>query len=139
MDLSKIGRNEWLAIGGTVGVFLGIVVFPWYSASFGPISIDLYAWDVNIWGKLAFLGMLVMIALVVVQFMPNPPSLPVPLPMAMLAASAFTALMVVIEFLDHHSSTGIGLWLTLVAALVAAFGAFSMGGRLAMPKRDSAS
>ena len=53
--------------------------------------------------------------------------------MAMLVASAFTAVMVVLEFIDHHSRTSIGLWLTLVASLVAAYGAFEMGGRIAMP------
>ena len=41
--------------------------------------------------------------------------------------------MVIFEFIDHHSHTAIGLWLTLIAALVAAYGAYEMGGRFAMP------
>jgi hypothetical protein len=57
----------------------------------------------------------------------------------MLVASAFTALMVIFEFIDHHSHTAIGLWLTLVASLVAAYGAYAMGGRFAMPSRSSSS
>ena len=61
------------------------------------------------------LGSLVMLAVAVLMFIPNPPQLPFSLPMAMLAASAFTAVMVVLEFIDHHSGTSIGLWLTLVA------------------------
>ena len=39
--------------------------------------------------------------------------------------------MVVLEFIDHHSDTAIGLWLTLIAPLVAAYGAYEMGGRFA--------
>ncbi|HUZ83259.1 MAG TPA: hypothetical protein VMU66_01090 [Gaiellales bacterium] len=139
MDLSKIGRSQWLAIGGTVGVIIGIVILPWYSISIGPFSADVYAWDVNIWGKLAFIGMLLMIGCVVVMVLPEPPALPVPVPIAMLAASALTALMVVIEFLDHNSYIGIGFWLTLVAALVAAYGSFEMGGRLSLPTGTSSS
>lgn len=136
MDLSKIGRSLWIAIGGTVAVFLGIVVFPWYSASFGPITVDAYAWDVNFWGKLAFLGMLLMIAGVVVLLLPNPPDLsmmPIPVPMALLAVSAFTALMVIIEYIDHNSYVAFGLWLTLIGALVGGYGAFELGGRLSLP------
>ena len=72
------------------------------------------AWDTNFIGKLAVLGSLVMLAGAVLLFLPNPPELPVPLPMLLLAASGFTALMAVFEFIDHHSHTSIGLWLTLI-------------------------
>ena len=97
------------------------------------------AWDTNFIGKLAVLGSLVMLAGAVLLFIPNAPELPVPLPMAILVASAFTALMVVFEFIDHHSHTSIGLWLTLVASIVAAYGAYEMGGRFAMPSRTTSS
>jgi hypothetical protein len=133
MDLSKIGRNDWIMIGGTIGTFLGIVLFPWYSVSVGPFSSDLYAWDVNIWGKLAFLGMLVMIAGVVLVLLPNPPDLPIPGGTLVLGASVFTAVMVVIEWLDHHSYTSFGLYLSLIASIVAAYGAFAAGHRVSMP------
>ena len=52
----------------------------------------------------------------------------------MLVVSAFTALMVMFEFIDIHSHTALGLWLTLIGALVAAYGAYEMGGRLSMPQ-----
>jgi hypothetical protein len=74
-----------------------------------------------------------MLAGAVLLFIPNPPELPIPLPMAMLAVSAFTALMVVLKFIDVHSHTAIGIWVSLVGALVAAYGAYEMGGRLSMP------
>jgi hypothetical protein len=78
---------------------------------------------------MAVLGSLVMLVGVVLMFIPNPPELPFPLPMAMLVVSAFTALMVVFKFLDHHSDTAIGIWVSLIGALVAAYGAYEMGGR----------
>jgi hypothetical protein len=134
MDMSKIGRNDWIMVGGTVVTFLGIVFFPWYSVSLGVLgSIDVSAWDTNAWGKLAWLGMLVMIAGVVLLLLPNPPELPVPAGTLVLGASVFTLVMVIIEFLDHHSHTGFGLWLTLIGSAVAAYGAFAAGHRVSMP------
>jgi hypothetical protein len=122
----------WIVIGGTAATLIGTLLLPWYSVSVGPFSVDISAWDTGTIGKLAVLGMLVMVAGVVLLLIPNPPELPVPLSMAMLAASAFTAAMVVIKFLDIHSHTALGLWLSLVGALVAAYGAYEMGGRFSM-------
>jgi hypothetical protein len=133
MDMSKITRSMWIVIGGTVVTLVGTLLLPWYSASFGPISIDISAWDTGAIGKLAVLGSLVMLAGAILMFIPNPPELPIPLPMAMLAVSAFTALMVVLKFLDVHSDTALGLWVSLVGSLAAAYGAYEMGGRLSMP------
>jgi hypothetical protein len=132
MDMSKVTRSMWIVIGGTVATLIGTLLLPWYSI----FIFDISAWDSGTLGKLAVLGSLVMLAGVVLMLIPNPPELPVPLPMAMLAVSVFTALMVVLKFIDIHSHTSTGLWLSLVGALVAAYGAYEMGGRLAMPTRS---
>ncbi|HSD01084.1 MAG TPA: hypothetical protein VLB81_01855 [Gaiellales bacterium] len=136
MDMSNVTRSMWIVIGGTVATLLGTLLLNWYSVTitFGPISrsVGAGAWDTGTIGKLAVLGSLVMLVGVVLMFIPNPPELPVPLPMAMLAVSAFTALMVVLKFIDIHSDTALGLWLSLVGALVAAYGAYEMGGRFSM-------
>jgi len=137
VDVSKLSRAHWLAIGGTVAAALGALIFDWYSISIGPFSVSASAWDVNAIGKLAVLGSLVMLAGAALLLIPNTLELPIPLPQALLGASAFTALMVVIEFLDHHSHTAFGLWLTLIGALVAAYGAFELGGRLSVPRGSS--
>jgi hypothetical protein len=139
MDLSKVSRSMWIVVGGTAAAVLGALVFDWYSVSIGPFSASINAWDVNAVGKLAVLGSLVMLAGAVVMFVPNAPELPVPLPMAMLIASGFTVLMVIIEFLDHHSHTAFGLWLTLIGGIVAAYGAYEMGGRVSVPTSSSSS
>jgi hypothetical protein len=133
MDMSKVTRSMWIVIGGTVATLVGTLLLPWYSPSIGPFSADISAWDTGSIGKLAVLGSLVMLVGVILMFIPNPPELPVPLPMAMLVVSAFTALMVVLKFIDIHSDTALGLWLSLIGALAAAYGAYEMGGRLTMP------
>jgi hypothetical protein len=142
MDWSQVSRSQWMVVGGTVCAVVGTLILEWYSFSvtfpgLGTISRGFNAWDVNALGKLAVLGSLVMLAGAVLLFIPNTPELPIPLPMAILGASAFTAVMVVLEFIDHHSGTSIGLWLTLVASIVSAYGAYEMGGRLAMPSRTT--
>lgn len=142
MDWSKVSRSQWMVVGGTILALIGTLFLDWYSISeniqgLGSFSASVGAWDTNFIGKLAVLGSLVMLAGTVLLFVPNGPELPVPLPMAILVASAFTALMVVFEFIDHHSHTAIGLWLTLIAALIAAYGAYEMGGRFAMPSSTS--
>jgi hypothetical protein len=140
MDWSQVSRGQWMVVAGTVLALIGALFLDWYSITvnlgpLGHVTGSTGAWGANFIGKLAVLGSLAMLAGTVLLFIPNPPDLPVPLPMAILLASSFTALMVVLEFIDHHSHTAIGLWLTLIAALVAAYGAFEMGGRFAMPDR----
>jgi hypothetical protein len=138
MDMSKISRSMWIVVGGTVVTLIGTLLLDWYSVTVGfgqfHVSASIGAWDTGTIGKLAVLGSLVMLAGAVLLFIPNPPELPIPLPMAMLAVSAFTALMVVLKFIDVHSHTAIGIWVSLVGALVAAYGAYEMGGRLSMPR-----
>jgi hypothetical protein len=143
MDWAQVSRSQWMVAGGTLITVISTLFLDWYSitAHVGPITLSASAsaWDVNAVGKLAVLGSLVMLALAVLLFVPDVVPLPVPLPQAILVAAAFTALMAVLEFIDHHSHTAIGLWLTLIGSLVAAYGAFELGGRLAMPSRPASS
>jgi hypothetical protein len=134
MDTSKITRSMWIAIGGTAATLIGTLFLDWYSITVGPFTASVGAWDVNGLGKLAVLGSLVMLAALALLFMPTPPALPMTPAVLLLGASAFTALMVVLEFIDHHSHTALGLWLSLVGAIVAAYGAVEMGGRLRVPR-----
>jgi len=142
MDMSKVTRSMWIVVGGTAATLIGTLLLDWYSVTksitvqgigtLATASASAGAWDMGSVGKLAVLGSLVMLAGVVLLFIPNPPELPFALPMAILVVSAFTALMVVLKFIDIHQDTALGLWLTLVGALVAAYGAYEMGGRFSM-------
>jgi hypothetical protein len=142
MDMSNVTRSMWIVVGGTVATLIGTLLLDWYSitrsfsvegvGTIASASASFSAWDTGSIGKLAVLGSLVMLAGVILMFIPNPPELPIPLPMAMLFVCVFTALMVVIKFIDIHSDTALGLWLSLIGALVAAYGAYEMGGRFSM-------
>jgi hypothetical protein len=138
MDWSQVSRSQWIVVGGTLAAVIGSLFLDWYSITvnlgpLGHVSASASAWDTNALGKLAVIGSLVLLAGVVLLFVPNSPELPIALPQALLLAAAFTALMVVFEFIDHHSHTAFGLWLTLIGALVAGYGAFEMGGRVRVP------
>jgi hypothetical protein len=143
MDWSQVSRSQWIVVGGTIAALIGTLFLDWYSITvdlgpLGHISASAGAWDTNALGKLAVIGSLVLLAGVVLMFVPNTVALPIPLPQALLIVAAFVAVMVIFEFIDHHSHTAIGLWLTLIGALVAAYGAFEMGGRVRVPTGPTA-
>jgi hypothetical protein len=138
MDWSQVSRSQWIVVGGTLAALIGSLFLDWCSITvnlgpLGHVSASASAWDTNALGKLAVIGSLVLLAGVVLLFLPNAVALPIPLPQALLIAAAFTALIVIFEFIDHHSHTAFGLWLTLIGALVAGYGAFEMGGRVRVP------
>lgn len=142
MDWSQVSRSQWIVVGGTLAALIGSLFLDWYSITvnlgpLGHVSASAGAWDTNALGKLAVIGSLVLLAGTVLLFLPNAVALPIPLPQALLIAAAFTALMVIFEFIDHHSHTAFGLWLTLIGALVAGYGAFEMGGRISVPSGSS--
>lgn len=143
MDWSQVSRSQWIVVGGTIAALIGTLFLDWYSITvdlgpLGHVSASAGAWDTNALGKLAVIGSLVLLAGVVLMFLPNTVALPVPLPQALLIVAAFVAAMVIFEFIDHHSHTAFGLWLTLIGALVAAYGAFEMGGRVRVPTGPTA-
>ncbi|HXD70612.1 MAG TPA: hypothetical protein VN615_12185 [Gaiellales bacterium] len=141
MDWSQVSRSQWIVVAGTVATLIGALFLDWYSitvslGALGHISASTGAWDANALGKLAVIGSLVMLAGVILMFIPNV-QLPIALSQALLVAAAFTALMVIFEFIDHHSHTAFGLWLTLIGSLVTVYGAYEMGGRISVPSGSS--
>jgi hypothetical protein len=142
MDMSNVTRSMWIVIGGTVGALLGTLILDWWKITIdvgplGSVSGSASAWDISAFGKLAVLGSLLLLAGVVLMFVPNPPELPVPLPMATLIVAAFTAVMALLFFLMHISRSDFGNWLTIVSGAVAAYGAYEMGGRFSMSSTSS--
>ncbi len=138
MDVSKLSRAHWLVLGGTVGALLGTLIFPWYSAGAFGVSIDVSAWSSGTLGKLAVLAVLLMVAGCVAYAANAGDQLPVPLPMAMLVLGLFVALMAILKWIDFNNYTAFGLYLTIVAGLVTAYGAFELGGRVGIPTRPTA-
>jgi hypothetical protein len=120
-----------------LAALIGTLLIDWWSVSIGPISVSAGAWDISGLGKLALLGSLVMLGAVVLMLIPNPPDLGVSVPMVLLGASGFTAVMALLFLVLHLSHSSFGDWLTIAGGAVASYGAYEMGGRLAMPSRTS--
>jgi hypothetical protein len=137
VDLSKLSRGHWLVLGGTLGALFGTLIFPWYSASGFGVSIDVSAWSSGNLGKLAVLAMLLMVAGCIAYALNMADQLPLPLPMAMLGLGVFEALMPILKWIDVNNYTAFGLYLTIVAGIVAAYGAYELGGRINVPSTGS--
>jgi hypothetical protein len=128
-------RGHWLVVAGTIGALVGTLFLSWYSVSVGPFSADVSAWDTGVLGKLAVIGMLLMVAGVVVVALGMESQVPVPIPQGMLVLGVFVALMAVFKWIDVHQDTALGLYLTIVSGAVAAYGAYELGGAgMAMPR-----
>ena len=128
VDISKLGRGHWLVVGGALVTLISVLFFSWYSISVGLFSASVSAWDTGSIGKLAVLGALVLAAVAIAIVLDMQSTVPFSLSSAALLAGGFVALMTVIKFLDVHSHTSFGLWLTLIASLVAAYGGYELGG-----------
>lgn len=136
-DASKLSRAHWIVVGGAAVTFIAVLFFSWYSISVGPFTATASAWDTGGIGKLAVLGGIALAAVAVAIVLDVQEQVPFPLSTAALVLALFVVLMVIIKFLQHHSHTSYGLWITLIAALVAAYGAYELGGHNEISARMS--
>ena len=90
------------------------------------------AWDTGALGKLAVLGALLLGATAVAIVMNLQEQVPFPLATAALALGAFVFLMAILKFIDVHSYTSFGLWLTVIASAVATYGGYELEGHTAL-------
>ena len=119
MDISNLKRGHWLVVGGAVVTLISVLFFSWYSVSIGPISVSVSAWDTGALGKLAVLGALLLAAVAVAIVLDMHAQVPFSLAAAALGLGAFVFLMAILKFIDVHSHTSYGLWLTVIASAVA--------------------
>ncbi|CAN5548092.1 hypothetical protein BH10ACT2_BH10ACT2_24550 [soil metagenome] len=135
MDLSKISKGGQIFAAGGIVYFIASLL-PWYTLdvgpelrSFGIADISANAWgDIGfLWGSLwAILLIAGAVALILPAFGVGAPKLPAAAYLAVAAlATLFTVLKLIIGE-DDPISTGFGLYLAVIAALVALFGAFTM-------------
>ncbi len=132
MDFSRFGRAHWLMLGGTLAVLLGTLLLDWWSVDLGPIGdIGGSAWDTGTLGKLAVLAALLMLGGAILLLMDRADiPLTALVPIAMLVLGAFVALMALIKVVDRPDGVdpALGLWLSLIGGLVAAYGGYEAGG-----------
>jgi hypothetical protein len=138
MEVSHLNRSHWIVVGGAAVTLISVLFFSWYSITIGPFSASVSAWDTGVIGKLAVIGALLLAAVAVAIVLNAQENIPVSLPMAALVLALFVALMVIFKFIDIHSHTAFGMWLTLIASLVAAYGAYELGGHNEIAARVNA-
>jgi hypothetical protein len=124
--VSSVKRSTWIAGGGAL-VLLISTFFSWGSVDIGPLSISVSGWDTGALGKLTFLAALVALILVIVDQMKiDVSSLPIPVSLALIGAAGLGLLFVVLRFLFMPDGLGRawGLYLAIIAAAVAVYGAW---------------
>src|SRR4051794_5269268 len=131
MDVSHLKRGHWLVVGGAAVTLIAVLFFSWYEVSVGPFSASISAWDTGSVGKLAVLGSLLLAAAAVAIVLKAQEQIPFPLSTAALVLGAFVFLMVILKFIDVHSHTAFGMYVTLIASAVAAYGGYELEGHSA--------
>jgi hypothetical protein len=130
MDFSKFKTSDWLKVGG--GALMLIAFFlKWWKVDFLGTSVGVSGSEFFFTGWVPWL-LLVAIAVITVLTVQGIAKLPssIPLPIAMLAASALSFLLVLIRFFsdgvdgefDDGISRGIGLYLALIAVILVLVG-----------------
>lgn len=125
-DASSVTRSTWLAGGGSVVLLLS-TFFAWGKFSAGPLSISISGWDTGSLGKLVFFSSLIAILLVVVDHMNVDVSqMPIRISLALAIVAGAGLVFVILRFLfmPDGLSRAWGLYLAIIAAAVAAYGAW---------------
>ncbi len=125
MDLSKLSKGEQLFVGGSL-LYVISSFFNWFKIDLGPLgSQGANGFDVGFgWCTLWFILLLLGAAsLLLPMFGVDVPKLPA---IAYLAVGALAALFAVLKLLIgiEGLDRGIGLFLAVIASLIAAFGGF---------------
>lgn len=144
MDLSRLSQGERIVLIAGVLLIVDLLFLPWHNIDLGgaaeSLGIDTTrsgAQSPNaFYGVVALILTLVMVAQIVLDkltsaALPNPP---VPWAQVHLIAGGTVALMLVIKLLVETEFLGFGAFVGVLAGLVLAFGAYSIGqehGRLA--------
>lgn len=114
-------RLTWLS-----GLVLAISAFTgWYTGSGQGLSIAVLGWDTGVLGKLVFFIGFALVVLVVLREAGIEPPAAVPPSLVVIALGALATIFVLIRLISIPDSLlpangrGIGLWISLVAALLA--------------------
>lgn len=112
MNLEKMTRDDWILGGLAVLLVIGLLAFPWFTASFGLVSVSSSGTgSPDGWlGVLALIAaLLLVIDLLVERFSPGTelPSLSGSRTMTRLALAGLAALFIFIKFVIHIHFSGI--------------------------------
>lgn len=112
MNLEKVSRDDWVLGGLALLLVIGLLAFPWFTASFGAFSVSSSATgSPDGWlGVLALIAaVLLIVDLAVERFSPQSqmPALSGSRTMTRLALAALAAFFLFIKFVIHIHFTGV--------------------------------
>jgi hypothetical protein len=133
VDLSKLGRDEWIVAGGGCLLIIDLLFFPWLhsSASFlgEPISVSAKATAAPgaLWGVLALiLTIAVVVDLVLAEFSPltQLPTTQLGRPMTRCAVAALVVFFLLMKLFAETSFLGFGCYLGFILAILVVVGSY---------------
>lgn len=128
MDLSKLTMGEKIIGGAGILLVLDLLLFPWHKIDLGIVSVSRSGIESpnSLWGILAMLVALAMVAVVVVTRFTstNMPDLPIPLGQAMFFAGIAVAALLFIKLIVETDFLGFGAYLGILLGGAMAYGGF---------------
>ncbi|MEA2501464.1 MAG: hypothetical protein QOD01_1575, partial [Actinomycetota bacterium] len=128
MDLSKLSRGDRIIAVGGILLVLDLLFLPWYSFSFGPITVTSngLSGPNSFLGFLAFLVSIAMVAQIIVAKFTTVtmPDMPMPWPRVHMIGGYVVLALLVFKLLLHVSILGFGAFLAIVFGALLAFGGY---------------
>jgi hypothetical protein len=134
MEISKLSRNDLIVLAGFVLAIIGLSL-SWYTvgaglAGIGSIGVTT-GWDYGL-GVFVFIFTLLAAAIVLLKALPSVKfALPIPEALVVMALGGLSVVFVLIRIIAKPSGAGIvhvgwgfGIFLTLIAVVIVAFGGF---------------
>ena len=129
MDLDKLTLGDKIAAGCGIGLIIGLLFFPWHSVDLGAFGSE--TWNAisgtnELWGFLALLLTIAVVATIVVAKLTNVeiPELPIPLGQAIFYGTIAVTVVLLVKLILEFDFLGWGVWLDLILAGGMTYGGF---------------
>lgn len=128
MDLSKLTMGEKIVGGAGIALVLDLLLFPWHNIDIGIVSFSRSGIESpnGLWGVLAMLVAIAMVAVVVVTRFTSAkvPDLPFPLGQGMFIGGIAVAALLFIKLVSETEFLGVGAYLGILLGGAMAYGGF---------------
>lgn len=139
MDLDKLTLGDKIAGGCGIVLIIGLLFFPWHNVDLGPFG-GSQTWNAlsgtgELWGYLALLLTLAIVAALVVSRLTSVeiPELPIPLNQGIFYATIAVTVILLLKLILETDFLGWGVWLDIILA-----GGMTYGGFLVSQDSESA-
>jgi hypothetical protein len=143
VDFSKLSREDWMVGGGGLLLIIFLFALPFYSYSFGPITVTAAATSSpdSIWGILALILAIVLYvdwALAVFSPATTIPTTPLGREMTRTAIGGVIVLFLLIKLISHTSYLGWGCFVDLIVAVIVTYGCWAIAQGKSTPVKRTA-